>query len=111
MVTVKKMISELRLGGYLDAADYIEQLAGTHRSREYGYLTAFAVGSDLGESVCRQQLRALWTSYCLHQNLGVDTREYDADMQSLWLVIAERDGESGWSDVEEFYNFMCEQVV
>lgn len=38
MVTVEKIIAELKIGGYLDAAEYIErQFATINRTAEFGY--------------------------------------------------------------------------
>ena len=36
---------------------------------------------------CRNQLLALWTAYCLHNNLEVDTIMYDAELMDLWNAI------------------------
>lgn len=37
MVTVEKIIAELKIGGYLDAAEYIErQFATINRTAEFG---------------------------------------------------------------------------
>lgn len=110
-MTTEKMITELRLGGYLDAADYIERLAETHRSREYGYITAFALGSDFAESICLWQLRALWTAYCLHHNLDVDTREYDEDLRNLWAKISSGSCPPIAEGFEAFDAFMSEHLV
>lgn len=84
MVTVEKIIAELKIGGYLDAAEYIErQFATINRTAEFGYMKAFIVEGDFSDERYRAQLRALWTAYCLHHNLDVDTTEYDADLNGL----------------------------
>lgn len=47
MVTVEKIIAELKIGGYLDAAEYIErQFATINRTAEFGYMKAFIVEGD-----------------------------------------------------------------
>lgn len=90
MVTVEKIIAELKIGGYLDAAEYIErQFATINRTAEFGYMKAFIVEGDFSDERYRAQLRALWTAYCLHHNLDVDTTEYDADLNGLWCKIIE----------------------
>lgn len=74
MVTVEKIIAELKVGGYLDAAEYIErQFATINRTAEFGYMKAFIIEGDFTDDAYRSQLRALWTAYCLHHNLDVDT--------------------------------------
>ncbi len=68
---------------------------------EWNYLLRFARGADLEENICREQLQALWTAYCLHYNLDVDTRDYDIALSELWDLA-----EEGWKDFEEFDLFM-----
>lgn len=43
--------------------------------------------TDFYNDACQNQLVALWTSYCLHNSLDVDTAMYDAvlmDWRCLW---------------------------
>lgn len=50
MVTVEKIIAELKIGGYLDAAEYIErQFATINRTAEFGYMKAFIVEGDFSD--------------------------------------------------------------
>ena len=88
MVDVQKIIAELKIGGYLDAAQYIErQFATLNRTAEFGYMKAFIIEGDFTEDVYRTQLLALWTAYCLHQNLVVDTMGYDDDLLGLCRTV------------------------
>lgn len=58
MVTVEKIIAELKIGGYLDAAEYIErQFATINRTAEFGYMKAFIVEGDFSDERYRAQLR------------------------------------------------------
>ena len=60
-MTVEKIIAELKIGGYLDAAEYIErQFATINRTAEFGYMKAFIVEGDFSDERSRAQLRALW---------------------------------------------------
>lgn len=112
MVTVEKIISELKVGGYLDAAQYIErQLATINRTAEYGYMKAFIIEGDFTEDVYRNQLRALWAAYCLHQNLVVDMMDYDNDLLGLWSEMHKLGNANGWSEYGEFVEFMCGLLV
>lgn len=82
------------------------------RDAEFKYMAAFAVESYLIEELARDQLRALWTAYCLHHNLDADAYEYDDDLSQLWEVVSEAgDGTSEWSDYDGFCNFMCRYLV
>lgn len=61
--------------------------------------------------MCRDQLRHLWTAYCLRYDLDVDTSVYDNDLLSLWQKMDDTDngGEpetAGWSDYHSFDIFM-----
>ena len=112
MVTVEKIIAELKIGGYLDAAEYIErQFATINRTAEFGYMKVFIVEGDFSDERYRAQLRALWTAYCLHHNLDVDTTEYDADLNGLWNIMHRTGNANGWENYSEFDDFMCELVV
>lgn len=112
MVTVEKIIAELKVGGYLDAAAYIErQFATINRTAEFGYMKAFTVEGDFTESSYRAQLRALWTAYCLHHHLDADTAEYDNDLFDLWLKLIETGGINGWPSKGAFEESMCSLLV
>ena len=36
--------------------------------------------TDFRNAACRSQLMALWTAYCMHNDLDVDTKMYDATL-------------------------------
>ena len=40
--------------------------------------------TDFRNSTCRSQLIALWTAYCMHNDLCVDTKMYDATLFDLF---------------------------
>lgn len=112
MVDVQKIIAELKIGGYLDAAQYIEQqFASLNRTAEFGYMKAFIIEGDFTEDVYRTQLLALWTAYCLHQNLVVDTMGYDDDLLGLWNIMHRAGNANGWSNYKEFDDFMSKNLV
>lgn len=37
--------------------------------------------------LCWQQLQALWTAYCFHHDVMVDTAEYDRQAQKMYDMI------------------------
>lgn len=112
MVTVEKIIAELKVGGYLDAAEFIErQFASINRTAEFGYMKAFIIEGDFTEDAYRSQLRALWTAYCLHHNLDVGTMEYDNDLLKLWGEMRKLGNANGWTEYGEFDDFMCGLLV
>lgn len=79
---------------------------------EFKFMLDFIVESYLIEELSRDQLRSLWTAYCLHDNLDVDTLEYDEDLARLWAVASEvGDGTTEWSDYESFGHFMSRYLV
>ena len=67
---------------------------------------------DLDELVVMQQLRCLWTAYCIHQEIDVDTNEYDRKMEKMWNVMQEN-ASAPYSSVEfgRFYNAMSKFLV
>ena len=80
---------------------------------EYEYiLECIESSEDLDEMIVMQQLRCLWTAYCLHQNLDVDTAEYDNRMMEMWNVMQENES-APYSSLEygRFYNVMSKYLV
>lgn len=78
------------------------------RPAELRFLLSYVSESCFDNEICRDRLRMLWTAYCLHHNLDVDTSGYDNDLLELWNKLAETgDGTADWSDYGEFYNYMC----
>lgn len=79
---------------------------------EFHFLERFGEEANLSEEVCREQLRSLWTAYCLHNDLDVDTAPYDHDVLQLWSCIPVNDETIvDWDDFNNFSNFMAEFLV
>lgn len=82
------------------------------KKKELNYILSFVDGACFEDDICGNQLRSLWTAYCFHHNLTVDTKRYDADILKLWVKIAETEEDTSfWSDFESFDNFMCKYLV
>jgi len=82
------------------------------RKAELAYMISFAAESCFDVDVCRDQLCCLWTAYCLHHNLDVDTAAYDADLAILWAEVSELEEDTAdWSDFDNFDLFMCRYLV
>lgn len=96
-----------------EAADAIEYL--NHNIpvlAEFEFLTGYVAESCFDEEICRDQLRILWTAFCLHHDLWVDTHAYDCYLLELWEHLQETsDGTSEWEDFDGFDNFMCAYLV
>ena len=93
-----------------DLCDYAEH-TGT-KKREFEYLKSFSREAFFDTEVCRDQLRSLWTAYCLHNDLIVDTGAYDSDILELWSVVSISEEDTAeWSDFDSFDNFMCAYLV
>lgn len=116
----KEILRILRLDGYSDAANWIEDLQAAleltanqiNRDAELKYLRQFAFESCFDTEVCRDQLRSLWTAYCFHHNLDVDTADYDQDLRVVWEAAAEVERETAdWSNFDSFDQFMCRELV
>ena len=103
----------LRRDGYHAAARMIESIQGKiSREAEMKYLKEFIRQSCFDEETSRDQLRCLWTAYCLHHRLDADTSGYDNDLLELWNTAAEDEPETvDWSDFDSFDNFMCKYLV
>ncbi len=86
-------------------------LRATDARNERRFIKAHINGVAFENDVCRDQLRCLWTAYCLRYNLVPDTRDYDNDLLSLWQKMddANNGGESetaDWSDFDSFDLYM-----
>ena len=108
---VKKM---LRIDGHMDALSLIERLEnGISRKAEYLFLKAFVRESSFDDEASRLQLRCLWTAYCFHHGLTVDTSEYDRELLELWefMVKCGYPLTRWWAGFDSFDAFMCEYLV
>lgn len=45
--------------------------------------------TDFYNEACRSQLMALWTAYCMHNDLDVDTAMYDAVLKDLFNALSD----------------------
>lgn len=78
-------------------------MAKNEQDEELHYLLRFAKEADFSEEISCLQLKALWTAYCLHKNLDVDTIAYDKKCKKIWDAIRETEPDTAhWSDPESF---------
>lgn len=83
-----------------------------NKQEEMAYMAAFAEEAFFDSEVECDQLRALWTAYCLHHHLDVDTMEYDRDLEKVWKEVAGTEDDTAyWSDFESFGNFMVKYLA
>lgn len=83
-----------------------------NRYDELQYLLAFARENCFDSEICCDQLRSLWTAYCLHHGLDPDTAQYDNDMLTLWVEVEATESDNVfWSDFDSFDDFMCVYLV
>lgn len=77
-----------------------------NKTEELVFIISFAENECLkGATVCRQ-LRSLWTAYCLHHNINVDTAQYDNDLWLVWGKV-ENKKHNYASNFDEFETYMC----
>lgn len=107
--SIQHQIEPLSFGGYLDEAEtHVRLSTQVNTVAEFEYLKEFARNADLDFQIARDQLRALWTVYCLHAGYDADTAPYDYHLRELWEVIPSG---SDLHDFDTFYNFMCTDMV
>lgn len=92
---------------------WLQEAVRMDREAELQYLIAFVKGAFFEADVCCQQLRSLWTAYCLHQNLDVDTRMYDNDLMMIWETVEDTGEEDTmhWGNFDSFNDYMCEFLI
>ena len=100
---------ELKVKG---SARIIRSMQGKiNQEAEMEYLKEFARQNCFDGENIRDQLRCLWTAYCFHDGLDVDTLGYDNDLFALWGIMMEETETGGWKDYDSFDNFMCKYLV
>ena len=110
MMTLFKQLRLLHMGGYLDSEETLRDM--TSGKAEFEYMKQFIAEAFFDfENDC-EQLRSLWTAYCIHCNLECDTARYDSDLRSLYEEIG-RDtcGFGPWSSFSRFDEYMCRYLV
>ena len=114
MLDANKVKKMLRIDGRMDALQLIQRLEDSiSRKAEYLYLKAFARESSFDDEASRWQFRCLWTAYCFHHGLTVDTSEYDRELMELWdfMVKCGYPLSRRWAGFDSFDAFMCEYLV
>lgn len=63
-------------------------------------------------ATCHSQLMALWTSYCLHNSLDVDTAMYDAVLMDLFNALSdEQKAELHCTGFSELDSMMAQWLI
>ena len=82
------------------------------QTEELQYIFSFATEGCFDTELACDQLRSLWTAYCLRHGLAADTRRYDNDLSSVWARVAVDENDTAfWSDYDSFDGFMCAHLV
>lgn len=58
-----------------------------------------------------EQLRSLWTSYCLRYNIDADTMAFNKGLADIWVNIAHPEWSAVWTDYVGYKAFMSENLV
>lgn len=81
---------------------------------EFERMRKFAEEADFGgynvepnevQMLARNQLRCLWTAYCIIADLEPDTLRYDEQLKELWMAVIENRQLLGSTD--EFDDIDC----
>lgn len=68
--------------------------------------------TDFYNATCCSQLMALWTAYCMHNDLDVDTAMYDAVLKDLFNALSdEQKAELHCARLPEFDSMMAQWLV
>ena len=95
---------------YLDCEGAAEEKG--FLEQEFDYIVGFAVESCFDNELACQQFRSLWTAYCFHRGLDVDTEEYDAALAGIWKEVSAGEEDTAyWNDFNSFDQFMSAELV
>ena len=76
-------------------------------ARELDYVRSFARGVESWtDHIQLYQLRCLWTAYCFHQDMEVDTFSYDNELMQIWQSMC--GAVEIFDSYEDFCNYMAE---
>jgi hypothetical protein len=79
---------------------------------EMGQMKAFTMDACFDVEICRDQLRCLWTAYCIHHDLEADTSRYDSSMKELWDAISQDEAcTADWDGYDSFYCYLAKYLV
>ncbi len=83
------------------------------KQQEYKYILEFIESSDdLDQIIVMQQLRCLWTAFCIHHGINGVTYEYDAKIDWMWEAMQENESAPYSSlEHERFYRAMSNYLV
>lgn len=105
---INETLLRLYRNGNSAAAGLIETLRGTEP--ELQFMLDYADDGDFDDELEMNQLRSMWTAFCIHHDIEVDTYSYDNWLLRLWGVIGKKPGVA-WTDFEDFDEFMCAYLV
>ena len=60
-------------------------------TKEFDFIKEYIKENDLGNTICLEQLRCLWTAYCLHNRYECETSSYDHELDELWTEVCDLD--------------------
>lgn len=64
---------------------------GVDKERELVKILEFIEDDFVYEGVGREQLRSLWTAYCIHWNIIPDTFDWDHGIVQMWRALCDHD--------------------
>ena len=83
-----------------------------NQKEEFNYLLLFI--EESGSRIDALQTRALWTAYCLHNDLEIDTRKYDDNLKRVYKAMLDVEADKYYvffEDYEEFDSYMGVYLV
>lgn len=78
---------------------------------EFEFIINFARNEDFDYDVCYQQLRSLWTAYCLHNNIECDTESHYSRLSDIYYALTENISCPEITSFDRFDHYMCENLV
>lgn len=82
------------------------------RQAERDYLLSFVQEAGFDQEIACDQLLCLWTAYCLHHNVAVDTREYDTTLYAVWETLHQGEEDPAmWCDYGSFDRTMARYLT
>lgn len=77
---------------------------------EFQYLLEYARNAAFENKSDCERLRCLWTAYVMHRDLEIASPPYTYHIMKLLHIILGR-GIKVWTDLNDFENFMCSNLM
>ena len=95
----------------MDSRDVVKR-SFPQKNDDFEFVRKFARSVDFGVEIWAEQLKAVWTAFCLRWDVIVDTGEYDLMISKIHTALTEsQTAGKDCPEFDEFDSYMCGLLV